>query len=401
MLLNTMTTLTMIGSKITDMKPTYPHPPTPPPPPNTNYSTQAPTPLPTQDLIPTTFIVPRLIEKVPFGLPLTVLLDSGSMSTWINQRCLPHHIHGRTVPAITGSTMAGTFKSTKELILSNMVLPELRRNTYLPKCPARIFNADCRYDMILGRDTLCYLRITLDFAQNLIKAPGMHISMKPFPSIPPSQFSALAINLIPNHIDNFLSDDSHSSNDDAMTPDDASENKELEQYPTSTTPDEPDIHAQILPSNYDPADLRFVAQACTHLSLEQQNKLHEVLSRYPQLFDGVLCIFPDKRYIWTLIPLLHRIAFVHTPSLSPDSIFSNKNSIVSSASTFLEPTGRSEWISGSFIIPKKDTCIHCFSDFCALNKALRRKVYPIPRIQKILARRTGYAFLSKLDISMQ
>ena len=132
--------------------------------------------------------------------------------------------------------------------------------------------------MILGRDALRSLRITLDFDQNLIKAPGMQISMKPFPSIPSSQFSALAITLMLDHMDNFLSDDSHSSNDDAMTPALASENEELQPLPASITPDEHDIHAQILPSAYDPADLRSVAQACTHLSLKQQNKLYEVLS---------------------------------------------------------------------------------------------------------------------------
>ena len=105
--------------------------------------------------------------------------------------------------------------------------------------------------------------------------------MKPFPSIPPSQFSALTINLMLDHMDNFLSDDSHSSIDNAMTPAHASENEELEPLPTSTTPDEHDIHAQILPSAYDPDDLRSVAQACTHLSHKQQNQLYEVLSRYP------------------------------------------------------------------------------------------------------------------------
>ena len=41
------------------------------------------------------------------------------------------------------------------------------------------------------------------------------------------------------------------------------------------------------------------------------------------------------------------------------------------------------------------------SDFCGLNKALKRKTHPIPRIGDILARRTGFQFLSKLDISMQ
>ena len=79
-----------------------------------------------------TFIVPRLMEKAPFGSPLTVLLDSGSTSTWINQHCLPHHIHGRTVPTIMGSTLAGTFKSTKEIVLSDMVLPELCQKPIFP-----------------------------------------------------------------------------------------------------------------------------------------------------------------------------------------------------------------------------------------------------------------------------
>ena len=66
----------------------------------------------------------------------------------------------------------------------------------------------------------------------------------------------------------------------------------------------------------------------------------------------------------------------------------------------LEPCGRSEWIAGTFIIPKKDQSVRWISDFRALNNALRRKVCPIPRIADTLARRTGYKFLSKLDISM-
>ncbi|MEM7375858.1 MAG: reverse transcriptase domain-containing protein, partial [Bacteroidota bacterium] len=72
----------------------------------------------------------------------------------------------------------------------------------------------------------------------------------------------------------------------------------------------------------------------------------------------------------------------------------------------LEEGGRSEWISGTFIVPKKllpgetEPRVRWVSDFRALNKCLKRKVYPIPRIGDILARRTGYKFLSKLDISM-
>ena len=255
--------------------------------------------------------------------------------------------------------------------------------------------------MILGRDALRSLSITLDFDQNLIKAPGMQILTKPFPSITSSQFSALAITLMLDHKDNFLSDDSHSSNDDAMTPAHASENEELQPLPASITPDEHDIHAQILPSAYGPADLRSVAQACTHLSLKQQNKLYEVLSQYRQLFDGILRVFPDKKIHLDVDPSVtpHRSCAYPIPKSQLNLFKQELDRLV--CNNMLEPTGHSEWISGSFIIPKKDTHIHWISDFCTLNKSLRRKVYPIPRIQEILARWTSYAFLSKLDISMQ
>ena len=45
--------------------------------------------------------------------------------------------------------------------------------------------------------------------------------------------------------------------------------------------------------------------------------------------------------------------------------------------------------------------VHWISNFHALNKALNQNVYPIPQIADILARCTGYEFLSKIDLSMQ
>ena len=110
--------------------------------------------------------------------------------------------------------------------------------------------------------------------------------------------------------------------------------------------------------------------------------------------------FQTRKYIWTLTPQLHCIAPMHTPLLSPNSIFSNKNSIVSSASMCLHLPAALNGSRAPSSYPRK-TLASAGSLFRALNKALRRKVYHIPRIQKILARRTGYAFLSKLDISMQ
>ena len=108
---------------------------------------------------------------------------------------------------------------------------------------------------------------------------------------------------------------------------------------------------------------------------------------------------PMSLYMSTLTPPLNPFILMHTPSLSLNSSFFVMNSIILSKSESSNlPVNPDLW---NLPYPKKDGCIHWISDFCALNKALKHKVYPIPRIQDILSHHAGYGVLSKLDISMQ
>ena len=67
----------------------------------------------------------------------------------------------------------------------------------------------------------------------------------------------------------------------------------------------------------------------------------------------------------------------------------------------LSRTERNLWSAPTFLIPKKDGRVRLISDFRMFNKNLFRKQYEFPRIRDILEKRTGYAFFTKLDISMQ
>ncbi|CAJ1931850.1 unnamed protein product [Cylindrotheca closterium] len=66
----------------------------------------------------------------------------------------------------------------------------------------------------------------------------------------------------------------------------------------------------------------------------------------------------------------------------------------------LEKCGPMDYLSPTFIVPKKDGRVRFVSDFWQLNEMIKRKVWLLPRIQDILKKRNGYNYFSKLDLSL-
>ena len=137
------------------------------------------------------------------------------------------------------------------------------------------------------------------------------------------------------------------------------------------------------------------------MSKSKQNDLQEVLNKYPKLFDAELGVYPKETIHLDLDPDVepHRTQSYTVPRNHREVFKAKLDRLVRLG--MLEEIGRSEWIAGTFIIPKKDGRVRWISDFRGLNMALKRKCYPIPKIHDILSRRKNYEFLTKLDISMQ
>ena len=66
----------------------------------------------------------------------------------------------------------------------------------------------------------------------------------------------------------------------------------------------------------------------------------------------------------------------------------------------LKKVNRSEWAATTFIIPKKNNTVRVITDFRELNKRIKRKPFPIPKIQDLLLKLEGFQYATSLEINM-
>ena len=80
------------------------------------------------NLPPVTIMFVDTISSVKSRKLLKVLLDSGSTTTLINQKCLPRHCKPCQISSSRKvNTLAGTYTSTEVGIMRNLRLPELTK----------------------------------------------------------------------------------------------------------------------------------------------------------------------------------------------------------------------------------------------------------------------------------
>ena len=306
---------------------------------------------------------------------MKTLLDSGGSHTVIQRRVLPRGCVPLTSETNhTTQTTSGVMNLNQYVILRRLTLPEFDRGTSIDSIKAFVIDQPyCPHDIIAGRDFLSLAKATINFNDHTATAFDTTINMKP-----PKYWTTMNTYL-------------------TLIKDDPIENEYIhgddDQF-------ESHIH-KILDSKYEYVNTHQVAETLTYLSPHEKQDLTQTLDKYPILFNGQLGLFKQNKVHLDLIDNarpFHSKPYA-VPHLHLDTFKKELDRLVEIG--VLSPTGATEWAAGTFIVPKKDGRVRWVSDFRQLNKNIRRRKYPIPRIHDILNRRRGYKYFTKIDISMQ
>jgi hypothetical protein len=134
------------------------------------------------DNIPITICFAKNVQNQVCAKPFLVLFDSGSSHTWFQQKSLPSGFKPkRTNEMMENQTLAGTFHSRLKVTLNQVTFPDFFPSRTIESIEARVFQSDCRYDIILGRDIL-QKKDFFRFDNNIMIWDEKEVLMRPYPS---------------------------------------------------------------------------------------------------------------------------------------------------------------------------------------------------------------------------
>ena len=295
-----------------------------------------------------------------------ILLDSGTSSSIILHKYVKNLRQNDTAATIW-QTQGGQFITTKRCKV-HFSLPEFFDNRLIhwnfhvanTTTPAN------SYDMIIGRDIMTELGITLDFNLLVMTWDNATVLMR----------SADAL-----------------STEDAYVIYNETYESDIVQEATTRL-------RSILDAKYEPANLDKITASCSYLDATQQSSLNDLLQRYRHLFDGTLGTWRSTPYA---IQLRENVQPYHAkpfpiPRIHEQTLKVELQRLCDIG--VLRRINHSEWAAPTFVIPKKDGLVRFISDFRKLNKRIRRQPYPIPHIQDLLLKLEGFQYATSLDLNM-
>jgi len=156
----------------------------------------------------------------------------------------------------------------------------------------------------------------------------------------------------------------------------------------------------ILNVKYNKADIKQVVQYCTHLSKKERPSLYILLRKFEPMFGSKFCKWKGKSYDIEVKP---DVTPYHSRHFSLPMCY--KKTLQKEVERLrkigiLKCVNCSKWGAPTSIITKIDRTVQFISDFCELNKRIKRKPYPMPCIQDLLLKLESFTYPTSLDLNM-
>jgi hypothetical protein len=312
-----------------------------------------------------TDLAPILYGRLRTGLEhpnprtIKILLDSGASASIIQYNCVEKLRLKQQRDPLKWKTAAGEL-STNYQVDIEFSLPELHESRMV-QWTVHVAKTCGNYDLILGRDIMRELGLTFSFL---------------------TCTTTWDENTIPMKESNCSVTNSYFIHD------------------SPAVEDSTDRVKRILDAKYEKADLTALVKDMTYLSKEEQASLLNLLLQHENLFNGTLGHWYDSAYN---IELREGVEPYHAkPYPVPRIHEATLKAEVERLCTVgvLKRVNRSEWGAPTFIIPKKDGSVRFITDFRELNKRIKRKPYPIPKIQDLMLKLEGFQYATSLDLNM-
>ena len=312
-----------------------------------------------------TDLAPILYGRLRTGLEhpnprtIKILLDSGASASIIQYNCVEKLRLKQQRDPLKWKTAAGEL-STNYQVDIEFSLPELHESRMV-QWTVHVTKTCGNYDLILGRDIMRELGLTFSFL---------------------TCTTTWDENTIPMKESNCSVTNSYFIHD------------------SPAVEDSTDRVKRILDAKYEKADLTALVKDMTYLSKEEQASLLNLLLQHENLFNGTLGHWYDSAYN---IELREGVEPYHAkPYPVPRIHEATLKAEVERLCTVgvLKRVNRSEWGAPTFIIPKKDGSVRFITDFRELNKRIKRKPYPIPKIQDLMLKLEGFQYATSLDLNM-
>ena len=290
---------------------------------------------------------------------IKILLDSGSSESIITSGVLKNHKLKRTNDTQVWNTAAGAVE-TNQKVKVQFTLPEFYETTIIQH-EMHVFKTKLNYDMIIGRDLLHTLGINLNFQELEISWNDASIPMKPT---------------------------------------DCSFNNDFYPQDSERVIESTERIQSILDAKYEPANLKDIVEESKHLSETEQELLSQLLNKYKSIFDGTLGTWKDETLDIELKPNVspYHARSYPVPKRYERTLKAEVRRLCKLG--VLKKINHSEWAAPTFIIPKKDFTVRFISDFRELNKRIKRKPFPLPKIQDLMLKLEGFTYATSLDLNM-